>query len=90
MGDLDLNEIGRASYKMLINTGSIPNKDKSELTLIERNNLINDLTNKLKKSVNKLNEDNHKYEFLSYLYLSTIMYLNNADLNKYIKISTKN
>lgn len=89
--DMDLNEIGRQAYKMLKNMKVIPDKDKSELSLKEREELTNKLQDMLNNSVSKLRKDpSHKYEFLSYLYLSVILFLDNADLNKYIKITEKN
>lgn len=91
MGEIDLNQIGKQTYKMLRDMKLIPDKDKSDLTLTERENVLNDLQEKLNSMMPKLRQvPSHKYEFLCYLYLSVILYLDNADLNKYIKISVKN
>jgi len=87
--NIDLNEIGRQSYKLLCKEGGLPNKEKSEMTLEERVNLVNHLTKMLKDSIEKIKKDRNKYEFLSYLYMSVILYLDDLDLNKYLKISVK-
>ena len=91
MVDIDINEIGRYAYKTLQNLNVIPNKDKMDLSLKERENIVNLLYDKLSISIekSKIVDKEHKYEFLSYLYISVILYLNNTDLNKYIKISVK-
>ena len=91
MGNIDLNEIGRKAYSMLRSMKVVPDKDKSELTPAEIEELTNSLQEKLNSSISKLRDDvKHKYEFLSYLYLSVILYLDNMDLNKYITLSVKN
>lgn len=89
--DIDVNEIGRQSYKLLRDSKVIPDKDKTDLTFKERDEIVNLLYDKLETSISKskIKDNAHKYEFLSYVYLSVILYLDNTDLNKFIKISTK-
>ena len=90
MADIDINEIGRQGYKMLQNMHIIDEKEKKDLTLKEREEIIKNLYEHLNMAITKCGQDrNHKYEFLSYLYLSVILYLDNLDLNKFIKISQK-
>lgn len=88
--DIDINEIGRQGYKMLQSMHVIGDKEKGDLNLKEREEIIKNLYEHLNMSISKCSIDRiHKYEFLSYLYLSVILYLDNLDLNKFIKISTK-
>ena len=56
MGEIDLNQIGKQAYKMLRNINLIPDKDKSDLTLTERENVLNDLQEKLNSMMPKLRQ----------------------------------
>ena len=88
--DFDLNEVGRYGYKLLQQMHIIGEKDKQDLTLKEREEVIKNLYDHLNISILKCREiPSHKYEFLSYLIICVICFLNNTDLNKYIKISEK-
>jgi len=89
--NIDLNEVGRFGYNLLRKNKVILDKDKKDLSLNEREEIINNLYKSLYGALDKSKEDtNHKYEFMAYLYLSVILYINNADLNKYIKMSPTN
>ena len=88
--DIDINQIGRQGYKMLQSMHVIGDKEKKDLTLKEREEIIKNLYEHLNMAIIKCGQDRkHKYEFLSYLYISVILYLDNLDLNKFIKMSTK-
>ena len=90
MADIDINQIGRQGYKMLQSMHIIGDKDKKDLTLKEREELIKNLYEHLNMSIVKCGQDrNQKYEFLSFLCITVILYLDNLDLNKFIKISVK-
>lgn len=85
--NIDVNEIGRNGYKLLRSMKVIPDKSKKDLTLNETEELINTLYEILNSTILKIRTvQSRKYEFLSYLYLSVILYLDNMDLNKYISI----
>lgn len=89
--DFDLNEVGRQGYKMLQQMHIIGEKDKQDLTLKEREEVINNLYNHLNMSILKCRETlSHKHEFLSYLIICVICFLDNTDLNKYVKVTEKN
>lgn len=87
--DFDLNEVGRHGYKMLQQMHIIGEKDKQDLTLKEREEVINNLYEHLKFILKCRQTPSHKHDFLSYLIICVICFLNNTDLNKYIKISEK-
>ena len=84
----DLNEIGRYAYKMLQDMNIIPKKEKSELTLKEREKIVDKLKEKLIFACR--NWPSQKYEFMSYIYVCVSLYLDNIDLNKYLSIKLKN
>ena len=91
--DIDANIIGRNGYNFLRQTKVIADKDKSELTLTERDELLKKLLGMSADVLMNLHTSG-KYDdrnvFLSVLYSSIIAYINNTDLNKYIKISHNN
>ncbi len=87
--NIDLNEIGKHSYNELRKNKTIPDKDKSELTLTERKSIINTLHKSIIESIKKYDEDIHKYGFMIFFYSSILNYLDNTDLNKYLSLSIK-
>jgi len=88
--DIDLNVIGKSGYNELRKTNLVPDKDKKDLTLTERKSILDNL-NKLQHNLLEKHEDysKDKYNFLMFLYASIICYIDNTDLNKFIKISQK-
>jgi len=89
--DLDMNEFGRAGYNFLRENKAIPDKDKKDLTFEESKKIVDNLRDMLIACVNNPNHDidKNKYNFMGYLYMSVICYIDNTDLNKYAKISKK-
>ena len=87
---IDLNNIGRHSYSELRKNKTIPDKDKGDLTLTERKNIVNTLHKCIQESINKYDTDMHKYGFMIFFYASVLNYIDNTDLNKYISFSVKN
>mgnify|MGYP007056157776 CR=1 FL=1 len=90
MNTIDLNEIGKHCYSQLRLSKTIPDKDKSELTLTERKNIINTLQKSILESIKKYDTDIHKYGFMMMFYVSILNYIDNTDLNKYLVLSVKN
>ncbi len=88
--NLDLNELGRYSYNELRKSKSIPDKDKMDLTLTERESIVNTLHKSLLESIKNYDKDIHKYGFMIFFYASILNYIDNTDLNKYITFSIKN
>lgn len=87
--DIDANEFGRSGYKFLRENKVIPDKDKKDLTFKEVEDIVGKLQNMIMNAINDHQKDKNKYNFLSYLYISVICYLENTDLNKYVKMSKK-
>lgn len=87
--NVDLNEIGRNSYNELRRNKTIPDKDKLDLTLSERKNIINTLHKCILESIKKYDTDIHKYGFMIFFYSSVLSYIDNTDLNKYISLKIK-
>ena len=83
--NIDLNEIGRCGYKMLRNGGVIPDKDKKDLTFDERSEIISKLQHHISKAYTIPDKD--KSNFKSFLYSAVLCYVDNTDLNKYLKMS---
>lgn len=85
--NIDLNVIGRYSYNELRKQKAVPDKDKMELTLNERKEIVNTLHKSIAECVKKYDTDIHKYGFMIFFYSSVLNYIDNTDLNKYISIS---
>ena len=87
--NIDLNDLGRNCYNELRKSKAIPDKDKSELTLTERKEIINTLHKSILESIKNYDTDIHKYGFMIFFYSSILNYIDNTDLNKYISFSIK-
>lgn len=87
--DIDANEIGRRGYEFLCNSGLIPDVSKKDLTIKQREKVVEIIKNVQKKLFTNDEENKDKTNFLMFLYSSVICYIENTDLNKYLKISSK-
>lgn len=86
---LNLNNIGQYAYNELRKNKVIPDKDKMDLTLTERKDIINTLHKCILQCVKNYDTDIHKSGFMLFFYSSVINYVDNTDLNKYISLSLK-
>ena len=88
--NIDLNEIGRHGYDEFRKRGVIIDKEKTDLTFKEREEIVNSLQKSILSSMKKYDEDIHKYSFMIYLYSAIICFVNDTNLNKYLSLSLKN
>ena len=87
---LNLNNIGQYAYNELRKSNVIPDKDKKDLTLTERKDIINTLHKCILQCVKRYDDDIHKSGFMLFFYSSVLNYIDNTDLNKYISLTVNN
>lgn len=85
---IDANEIGRTGYKLFRETAMVPDKDKHELSFKEIADTTRCLRNKLKECT-KYAATSKQNMFNCFIISAVIAYLNNCDLNLFMKIDEK-
>jgi hypothetical protein len=88
---IDSNTLGRYGYAFLKQRDIIPNKEKTELSFKEIDNIKNTLVDLIKKNLEEVDNTKtptDKNIFSLVFYTSILAYVNNTDLNKFITLST--
>ena len=89
---VDINDIGKNGYNMLIKNNVIPNKQVIDLTDEERTKLTEQIKAYIVNNVNQItfsNQESIKAVMMSVLLSHIIAYVNGVDLNNYIQVSLK-
>lgn len=89
---VDINDIGKNGYNMLVTNNVIPNKQVIDLTDEERTKLTEQIKAYIVNNVNQItfsNQESIKAVMMSVLLSHIIAYINGVDLNNYIQVSLK-
>lgn len=89
---VDINDIGKNGYNMLVKNNVIPNKQVIDLTDEERTKLTEQIKAYIVNNVNQItfsNQESIKAVMMSVLLSHIIAYVNGVDLNNYIQVSLK-
>lgn len=89
---VDINDIGKNGYNMLVKNNVIPNKQVIDLIDEERTKLTEQIKAYIVNNVNQItfsNQESIKAVMMSVLLSHIIAYVNGVDLNNYIQVSLK-
>lgn len=99
MAKVNLNDVSKSCYNLLMTKNIVPNKDKVHMSFKEREEVSVKLEGLLQTVIKKLEskrKDNQDEEFnddknnvLLYMCANAICYIRNTDLNKYLSANIK-